>query len=484
MLTAPRLEAAFYSMSVTGTASADPWTMSPVPAGELIASKYIAERILGVGGMGIVLAGRDRLLDRPVAVKFLLPSVARSTIAVQRFLREARSAARISSEHVVRVLEIGELPDRGPYLVMEYLEGWDLREVLKERGYLPRGEAVDYVLQALQAIAEGHKHHVVHRDLKPSNLFLTRRADGSALVKVLDFGIAKSWESMPPGSEILTESNVSHLGSPAYMSPEQLRDPRLADARSDFWSLGVTLYEMLTGSLPYRASTYAELSVQILTEPMEDLRARRPDLDLPAELCAVLARCLRKAPAERFENAAELAQLLVPFGSEDSRLSGLRIQGLESGARYPSQVSGRRSSVPLPTACTTTIPAPMKTREPLRFHRRATLLLGASALAIATLWVIARRSQGPSPVSAIPSAPPPVAATINAAVTASPPPVHSDSKPLAAASIVVPARAPSASRAARPAPVSSAAQAAPAPAPDTTAPVTTTDIESLIVNRH
>src|SRR5688572_6067932 len=168
--------------------------VAPVRPGEVVAEKYRVEETLGVGGMGVVVAARDEVLERRVAIKFLLPKLAGSETAVQRFVREARAAIRITSEHVVRLLEIDKLPNGTPFFVMEYLEGRDLRAVLREDGPLPPSVAVDYLLQALQAVAEGHLKGVVHRDLKPGNLFLTTRADGTPLIKVLDFGIAKRLE--------------------------------------------------------------------------------------------------------------------------------------------------------------------------------------------------------------------------------------------------------------------------------------------------
>jgi serine/threonine-protein kinase len=300
----------------------------PVRAGEVVADKYVVERTLGVGGMGVVVAARDRVLDRPVAIKFLLPKLAGSETAAQRFVREARAATRITSEHVARLLEIEKLPNGAPFLVMEYLEGSDLRALVRERGALPANLAVDYVLQALQAVAEGHVHGIVHRDLKPSNLFLTRRADGTPLIKVLDFGIAKTTEREQPESTALTSSDDVRLGSPAYMPPEQLQDPRNVDTRSDIWSLGATLYELLCGQPPFEGKGYLELATRILKEPPTPLSQRTTPSPLPSGLESVLRRCLQKDRAERYANAAELAAALAPFGGDDSRISLTRVNGL------------------------------------------------------------------------------------------------------------------------------------------------------------
>ncbi|HYJ10355.1 MAG TPA: serine/threonine-protein kinase, partial [Polyangiaceae bacterium] len=245
----------------TGTASlsdAGGAFPAPVRPGEVVAEKYRVEQTLGVGGMGVVVAATDEGLERRVAIKFLLPRLAGSETAVQRFVREARAATRITSEHVVRLLEIDKLPDGTPFFVMEYLEGRDLRAVLREGGPLAPSTAVDYVLQALQAIAEGHLKGIVHRDIKPGNLFLTARADGTPLIKVLDFGIAKRLEQPEDMAQSqLTSSDDVRLGSPAYMPPEQLHRARDVDTRSDIWSMGATLYELLSGKPPFEGQSYA-----------------------------------------------------------------------------------------------------------------------------------------------------------------------------------------------------------------------------------
>lgn len=309
----------------------------PVRVGDVVADKYVVERTLGIGGMGVVVAARDRLLDRQVAIKFLLPKLAGSETAVQRFVREARAATRISSEHVVRLLEIEKLPDGTPFFVMEYLDGSDLRAVLRDRGVLSPSLAVDYVLQAAQAVAEGHVRGVVHRDIKPSNLFLTRRADGTALIKVLDFGIAKTTEAEQPESSALTSSDDVRLGSPAYSSPEQLQNPRDVDKRSDIWSLGATLYELLCGRPPFEGNGYLELATRILKDPPTPISSRDLPKTLPHGLEKVLRKCLEKERSQRYANAAELAAALAPFGSDDARVSLARVSGMfASQSSFPA----------------------------------------------------------------------------------------------------------------------------------------------------
>jgi eukaryotic-like serine/threonine-protein kinase len=325
----------------SGTASqnqAGESSVAPVRPGEVVADKYVVERTLGVGGMGVVVAARDQVLDRPVAIKFLLPKLAGSETSVQRFVREARAATRVTSEHVVRLLEIDKLPSGTPFFVMEYLHGSDLRAYLRENGPLEPSQAVDYALQALQAVAEGHIKGIVHRDIKPGNLFLTMRADGTPLIKVLDFGIAKTIEGDAAESTSLTSSDDVRLGSPAYMPPEQLQNPRDVDTRSDIWSLGATLYELVSGRPPFAGSAYLELASRILSSSPPAISQQDMQYELPLGLEQVLRRCLEKERSLRYANAAELAAALAPFGSDDARVSLARVAGIW-GSSHPSSGS-------------------------------------------------------------------------------------------------------------------------------------------------
>src|SRR5580700_4611207 len=236
----------------------------PIAVGQVLAGKYRVERVLGRGGMGMVVAAEHLHLRQKVAIKFLLPDATDEVVA--RFLREARSAARIRSEHVARVLDVAELPDGAPYMVMEYLDGSDLSRVLRKRGPLPIEDAVDYVLQAGEAIAEAHMAGIVHRDLKPANLFLTTAADGSATVKVLDFGISKDSNETNADEAMALTRTTAVLGSPYYMAPEQMRSTRGVDARADIWSLGIILYQLLTKSVPFKSESFVELALMVVNE--------------------------------------------------------------------------------------------------------------------------------------------------------------------------------------------------------------------------
>jgi serine/threonine-protein kinase len=278
----------------------------PVPEGTVLDGKYQVGRLLGRGGMGVVMAAHHLLLDTEVALKFL---TATEPELVARFSREARAAARIQSEHVTRVLDVGALANGAPFMVMECLAGEDLSQILA-RGPLPPVEAVDYVLQACEAIAEAHALGIVHRDLKPANLFLTRRAHGRSMIKVLDFGISRGGAR---GMPTLTGSGL--LGSPQYMSPEQWTDSRAVDSRSDLWSLGVVLYEMIAGRRPFDGESFPAIFTAIANDAPPPL----PPGLVPAGLEEAVARCLEKEKSRRFQDVASLARAIGPFGSPASR---------------------------------------------------------------------------------------------------------------------------------------------------------------------
>jgi eukaryotic-like serine/threonine-protein kinase len=280
--------------------------------GDLLAGKYKVERAIAVGGMGAVFAAHHEVLGQRVAVKVLAQkAMLEEEATVARFIREAQAAARLQTEHVARVTDAGTLDSGLPFLVMEYLEGCDLAELLKLSGPLPCQDVVDYVLQGLEAVAQAHAVNIVHRDLKPSNLFLALRPDGSNIIKILDFGISKTSHSESQEAKSLTGNAV--LGSPAYMSPEQVRNARNVDARSDIWSLGVVMYELLTGTIPFDGEGVGEILAAILADEPRSIRATRPDVPEPLE--AVIFRCLRRERDERFASAAEFARALEPFGS-------------------------------------------------------------------------------------------------------------------------------------------------------------------------
>ena len=278
--------------------------------GDVIAGKYRLEKVAGEGGMGIVYAAQHLVLRQRVAVKVLLPDAATSEMVVERFAREAQAAARIQSEHVARVMDAGCTDTGAPFLVMEYLEGCDLEELLQVEGPLALTDVVDYLMQALEALAHAHAVGLVHRDIKPANLFLACRADGGNVIKMLDFGISKATTARPE-DKVLTGHAV--LGSPVYMSPEQLRNAKDIDARADIWSLGVVAYELLAGKPPFDGDGVGEIFAAILEKDPEPLHSM--NWRLPPEISAVIAKCLQRKPEDRWDDAAALMRALKPFGS-------------------------------------------------------------------------------------------------------------------------------------------------------------------------
>ena len=284
-----------------------------IQPGALLAGRYRVGRMLGSGGMGAVFAAEHVDLNEPVAIKVLLHdgSTQASAEALSRFMREAWAASKIKSEYVARVNDLGRLANGTPYIVMEYLDGNDLEALLRVDGPLQVELAVELTLQACEALAEAHALGIFHRDLKPSNLFCVQRSDGLRAVKLLDFGISKITRASTDSDPRLT-STATTLGTPLYMSPEQMRSGRLADERSDIWSLGVIIYEILSGHVPFSAENLADLAVKIATETPAPLSDLRPEV--PAALSQAIARCLDKERSQRFANVAELARALAPFG--------------------------------------------------------------------------------------------------------------------------------------------------------------------------
>jgi serine/threonine-protein kinase len=309
-----------------------------------LAHKYRVERILGQGGMGYVVEAKHIALEERVALKFLLPEYAQHPEASQRFKREAQAAAKIKSEHVARVTDWGQLDGGAPYMVMEFLDGADLARRLKEQGPLPVADAVDYVLQACEAIAEAHGLGIVHRDLKPANLFVARRPDGSPIVKVLDFGISKMTGQ---GVDPLTRTAAA-MGSALYMSPEQMQQTRTVDHRTDIYALGIALFELVTGRPPFLAETLPQLCAEVLTGSPTPLRELRPDL--PEDLAERIARAYERDKNKRYQTIADLAEGLAPYAPPHAQSSLDRIARLAGRtaavAGAPSKLPPRAPSIP------------------------------------------------------------------------------------------------------------------------------------------
>jgi serine/threonine-protein kinase len=412
--------------------------------GQILEERYCLERVLGRGGMGMVFAARHIELRELVAIKLLHDDSLRNPVHVDRFIREARLASRLKGDHVVRILDVvrgrGEMP---PYIVMEYLEGEDLFDLLSSLGPLPTGLAVDYVLQACEAVAEAHRVGIVHRDLKPANLLVTSRPDGTPLVKVLDFGISKSDDQDDAG---LT-TTMTVVGSPSYMSPEQLRSSKSVDARTDIWALAVILFELLTGKRPFVGETSTAVLAAIAADPPLELTTLAPTV--PGALQEVIEACLAKNRDERVGSVAELATLLEPFATPQGRLSVEAIYGiaqmplppsllslpdappsLPSGASLESEASlapvmNRTESTSIDQVRLAAPPAPPRSRALWLAAAGAALVL----LSVSATWTVLTR-----PLPGGSAAPAAATSTAPLAVSVSSPPPEASTPPLASAS--------------------------------------------------
>jgi serine/threonine protein kinase len=346
----------------------------PVAIGSTVAEKYVVERVLGEGGMGIVLAARHRDLDQRVAIKCLLPEIAQRGVAAERFRREARAVAGMRSEHICRVLDVGTLSDGIPFMIMEYLEGCDLSQELERRERLPYREAVAYVMQACEALAEAHNAGIIHRDLKPANLFLEQRGMGARRVKVLDFGVSKSLLEAQKSQALTQTANL--VGSPLYMSPEQLESSRDVDARADIWGLGVVLYELIAGQPPFTAASIPQLIAAVINERPKKFP---DDLEVPPELESVIMRMLAKDRRERFSSIEEVLDHLTPYAAVPA--SAYRTTQLGVADRP-------RSSVPVTTGGSRAVTT-RTSQTPLSWDRHDKASGSRKGLAIGAVVVLA-----------------------------------------------------------------------------------------------
>ncbi len=298
-----------------------------VGVGDVVAGKYRVERVLGFGGMAFVLSAKHVHLDEHFALKFLNREFLAQRTIVERFTREAKAACKIRSEHVARVYDVG-LHEGAPFIVMEHLTGRDLAAVVVDGGALEIADAAEYTMQACVALAVAHSHGIVHRDIKPENLFLVEH-EGMPVIKLLDFGISKiALTGSDPRARLTGQLT---LGTPCYMSPEQIRSTASAEARSDQWSLGVVLYELLAGSEAFQAETITEVCAAVLEKEPRPLAEVRPDL--PQALIDVVARCMAKDPEQRFGDVAELAAALLPFAPSRALVSVERASSIMQAAR-------------------------------------------------------------------------------------------------------------------------------------------------------
>jgi len=418
----------------------------PIHVGDVIDGKYRIERILGQGGMGVVVRATHLRLEQAVALKFVLPRVAETEAFRERFLREARASSRLRSEHVARVYDVGTTDGGLPYLVMELLEGSDLATWMQRSGPMAVPDAVEYVVQACEAIVEAHDLGIVHRDLKPANLFVTRRPNGAPLVKVLDFGISKQVGPAAMDAAALTQSTAV-LGSPLYMAPEQLRSARTVDTRSDIWSLGIIVYELLTGRVPFHGETLTELCLRVVSDPAPSPSEARKDL--PPELVSIVMRCLEKEPSARYSSVSMLAAALEPFSAGAAR--GMTERAWRSLAETVAPTDGVVPAEGPANATENSTWGGTRSSVLEVPGRRSRVVAGASLVivAVACMGLFALRGSRSAPT------PPPAAVLGAPSPVATPEASFAAAQPEADASVVAPAKTPPVRRPPRRAPATS-----------------------------
>lgn len=355
-------------------------TTAPLQPGAVIKSKYRVEQLLGAGGMGWVVAAEHLVLGQRVALKFLRADLLGDPAVVERFAREARAASRLQSDHVARVIDVDSLDDGTPFIVLEHLEGTDLGCVADGGQPLPPAAAVRYVLEACEAVAEAHSLGIIHRDLKPANLFLAQRPNGRTRIKVLDFGISKI-EGAPGDVSVTSTSNV--VGSAHYMSPEQMLASRDVDARTDVWSLGVTLYELVTATLPFPGESVTQVCALVMTREPAPPSTVRPEL--PRELDAIILRCLARDREDRYSSVAELAEALAPLAASDGAEGAFttwRPAAREVDAVAPPPADGSSTMVPTTSSPGLRVPVqPMVPAWALGAAAAAALVIAGAAAA-------------------------------------------------------------------------------------------------------
>jgi serine/threonine protein kinase len=475
-----------------------PITPADLRIGSVVNGKYRIDSILGRGAMGIVAECQHIELCERVALKFLLTTrnVTHDDLGV-RFLREAQVSAKLRNEHIARVVDVGVWLESVPFMVMEYLDGHDLRAMIRRHGRLPPAVAIDFAIQICEGVAEAHAHGIVHRDLKPSNVFVTSRADGSDLVKILDFGISK-WSL--PDSDLGegTETGII-LGSPKYMSPEQIFASSKVDARADIWSLGAIAYEMLSGRPPFDMPTFAQTCAELSTDRLPpSISALLPEV--PPALETAIFRCFERSVEKRTQNVAELAgALLEAVGSPFASVVRARIEATlasrtgregapkESGSRIAINsfdafqpaglvaASGSTSQRSLPMTTDSSSRRQAEWQRPRR-RRWVALAFGGMVVAGGAMAALSPSQSAAPPastasVTASASAPPRPSSVAPQEPVSADPPSSADNAP--EPSVEVRPRPRPAAVHARPQPIAqpSAAPTAPAPAPKATEPV-------------
>ena len=358
--------------------------------GRTAGGKYKLVRLLGAGGMGEVYEAQHASIGRRFAIKFLHPLLASNNEVVARFQREAQAAGGLENENIAAVMDIGTADDGAPYLVMEYLDGEDLAHLLVRGGPLPVPRAAYIIIQACRGLAAAHVRGIVHRDLKPENLFICKRNDGSDLVKVLDFGIAKL-HTGPVGTG-LTQTGTT-MGTPFYMSLEQARGAKEVDHRTDIYALGVILYEILSGTKPHPGESYNEILYHVISKEPAPLDGTRPGL--PPGLSAVVHRAMAREVEDRYASAADLTAALIPF-------AGRAVTPLRSQVGMAAALGETMNSpVSLPAIAVARVPSQIPVPAPKRGRSRAVvwgaLAVVAALLGTLILWRVLRHEPAPAP---------------------------------------------------------------------------------------
>lgn len=348
--------------------------------GELIQSRYRLIRLLGSGASGAVWHARNELIDRDVALKIMRPDVAEDAVALQRFFNEAKASGRVRNPSIVEILDLGQAEDGSPFLVFELLEGEGLDEKLRREGTIAPEPLLEMFVGVAKALEIAHANGIIHRDLKPANIFIGKSSTGQPVAKVLDFGISKVFDT---GHNFTLTRTGTVVGSPAYMSPEQAGGREDIDGRADIWSLGIVMYEALTGTLPHQAANYNALMVRILTQDCDPVMTRKTDL--PPSVCAIVDACLKRERDERTSNSGLLSKQMDGAMRE---MKAVRFRAL--GRRTTDRGVGetqRRASDLVPAEDTTVTKARAGTTGSLSL-RSVVLIAAAAGVALGVVMLL------------------------------------------------------------------------------------------------
>jgi serine/threonine-protein kinase len=378
----PRLSgAAFAHLLAERTALRAILADNPLNPGDLIQSRYRLVRLLGAGASGFVWSAKNELIDRDVALKIMRPDVAEDAVALQRFFNEAKASGRVRSPSIVEILDLGQAEDGSPFLVFELLEGEGLDEMLRREGIISAELSLELLVGVAKALEQAHAHGIIHRDLKPANLFITKSNAGTPIAKILDFGISKVFDT---GHNFTLTRTGTVVGSPAYMSPEQAAGREDIDGRADIWSLGVVMYEALTGTLPHQAANYNQLMVRILTQDTDPVQTRKTDL--PPSVCAIVDATLKRERDERTSNAGVLANQMEA-ALREMRAVRFRALGRRAADRGTGEVQRRASDLANPDLQITT-PNHQPSKQADLSQRNLVLLAAGVGVAIGALALL------------------------------------------------------------------------------------------------